>query len=61
MAPISEVLSMLLGQAFGKTTLPDIDFTSKTIVITGANTGLGFECAKHLYVHYTPSKTTTNS
>jgi retinol dehydrogenase-12 len=50
MAPLSEVLSMLHGQAFGKTVLPNIDFTGKTIIITGANTGLGLECAKHLSV-----------
>ena len=39
---------MLIGQAFGKTWIPDIDFTGKTMVVTGANTGLGLECVKHL-------------
>ncbi|KAF2662127.1 NAD(P)-binding protein [Lophiostoma macrostomum CBS 122681] len=39
---------MLTGQAFGTTRLPDIDLTGKTVIVTGANTGLGFECAKHL-------------
>jgi retinol dehydrogenase-12 len=51
MAPFSEIASMLYGQAFGKTHAPNIDLKGQTIVITGANTGLGFECAKHLYVH----------
>ena len=48
MAPLSEVISMLTGQAFGKTWIPDVDLKGKTIVVTGANTGLGLECVKHL-------------
>ncbi|KAF1969319.1 NAD(P)-binding protein [Bimuria novae-zelandiae CBS 107.79] len=48
MASLHEILSMLRGQAFGKTWIPDLDLSGKTIVITGANTGLGLECAKHL-------------
>ncbi|KAH7065749.1 hypothetical protein BKA63DRAFT_164176 [Paraphoma chrysanthemicola] len=48
MAPLTEIISMLIGQAFGQTRLPDIDFQGKTIIVTGANTGLGLECAKHL-------------
>jgi hypothetical protein len=48
MAPLSEVVKMLKGQAFGKLTVPDMDLTGKTVVVTGANTGLGFECVKHL-------------
>jgi retinol dehydrogenase-12 len=39
---------MLMGQAFGKLSIPDLDLTGKTVVVTGANTGLGFECVKHL-------------
>ncbi|KAF2027989.1 NAD(P)-binding protein [Setomelanomma holmii] len=39
---------MLVSQAFGKTHLPIADLTGKTIIVTGANTGLGLECAKHL-------------
>lgn len=48
MAPLSEILSMLGGQTFGKPSLPDIDLSGRTIIITGANTGLGLECAKHM-------------
>ena len=38
------------GQLFETTKLPHTNFAGKTIVITGANTGLGFECAKQVYV-----------
>jgi retinol dehydrogenase-12 len=50
MALFNEIAKMLLGQAFGKTYVPDLDLTGNTIIVTGANTGLGLECAKHLYV-----------
>jgi retinol dehydrogenase-12 len=50
MAPFTEVAKMLRGQAFGKTHVPDMDLKGKTCIVTGANTGLGLECAKHLYV-----------
>jgi retinol dehydrogenase-12 len=51
MAPFSEIANMLRGQAFGKTYVPDINLEGQTIAVTGANTGLGLECAKHLYVY----------
>jgi retinol dehydrogenase-12 len=50
MAPLSEVIKMLSGQAFGSTRVPDMNLEGKVVVVTGANTGLGLECAKHLYV-----------
>ncbi|KAH6625536.1 hypothetical protein C7974DRAFT_434591 [Boeremia exigua] len=48
MAPLSEIIDMLIGQAFGKLRIPDLNLTGKTIIVTGANTGLGLECVKHL-------------
>ena len=48
MAPLSEIMKMLMGQAFGKLSIPDLNLTGKTVVVTGTNTGLGSECAKHL-------------
>ncbi|KAF9698734.1 hypothetical protein EKO04_003311 [Ascochyta lentis] len=48
MAPLSEISKMLVGQAFGRTWIPDMDLSGKTIIVTGANTGLGLECVKHL-------------
>ena len=47
---------MLVGQAFGSTMIPDMDLKGKVIIITGGNTGLGLECAKHLYVAIHPSQ-----
>lgn len=55
MPTFSDVTQFLGGQCFGKTFVPEVDLSGKTIVITGANVGLGFEAAKHLYVltfHY---------
>jgi retinol dehydrogenase-12 len=48
MAPISEIFNMLRGQALGSTFVPDVDMSGKTVIVTGANTGLGLECVKHL-------------
>jgi hypothetical protein len=49
MAPnFSDFRQMFFGQMFGKQILPEVDLTGKTIVITGGNSGLGFEAAKHL-------------
>ena len=39
--------SFLYSQFFVTPTFPDHDFSNQTIIITGSNTGLGFEAAKH--------------
>lgn len=55
MATLSDKKQFLGGQLFGSTYIPKgADLSGKTVVVTGANTGIGFECAKHLYVHYPP-------
>jgi retinol dehydrogenase-12 len=42
----------LAGQLFGSTYIPKgVDLSGKTVIVTGANTGIGLECAKHLYAH----------
>ncbi|KIW11760.1 hypothetical protein PV08_09032 [Exophiala spinifera] len=49
MATFSDKRQFLGGQLFGSTYIPrGADFSGKTVVITGANAGIGFECAKHL-------------
>jgi retinol dehydrogenase-12 len=51
MATLSDKQQFLGGQLFGSTYIPSgADLSGKTIVVTGANAGIGFECAKHLYV-----------
>ncbi|TVY83895.1 Short-chain dehydrogenase/reductase tropG [Lachnellula suecica] len=45
-----DILQMNVGQMLQTPVLPSTDFTGKTIIITGANQGLGFEAAKHLLV-----------
>ena len=40
--------SFIKGQIFFTPPKPTTDFHGKTIIITGANTGLGLDCTKHL-------------
>ncbi|KAK0110153.1 hypothetical protein ONS95_002805 [Cadophora gregata] len=48
MPSVAEIRQYLGGQIFGTPFLPDVDLSNKTYIITGGNTGLGLECAKHL-------------
>ncbi|KAH9224997.1 hypothetical protein DL95DRAFT_452718 [Leptodontidium sp. 2 PMI_412] len=50
MPSFAEVRQYLGGQIFGKPFVPRVDLSGTTYVITGGNTGLGLECAKHLQV-----------
>ncbi|CAF9907335.1 MAG: hypothetical protein GOMPHAMPRED_005081 [Gomphillus americanus] len=40
--------SFIKGQLFFTPPKPTTDFHGKTIIVTGANTGLGLDCTKHL-------------
>jgi retinol dehydrogenase 12 len=42
------IFQFLRGQLLETPTFPTTDLTGQTIIVTGANTGLGLECAKHL-------------
>jgi retinol dehydrogenase 12 len=48
MAPPPGLFQFLRGQLLQTPSLPTTDLTGQTIIVTGANTGLGLECAKHL-------------
>ena len=54
MASASDFRTFVYGTIIGRlgaVSIPkDADLTGKTVIITGANTGLGFEAAKHMYV-----------
>ena len=52
--PLSDVTQFFGGQFFGRTSLPDVDFSGKVIIVTGGNGGLGFEAARHLYAWALP-------
>ncbi|EMC96843.1 hypothetical protein BAUCODRAFT_491665 [Baudoinia panamericana UAMH 10762] len=48
MPTFTDITRFLSCQAFGTTSVPQLNLAGKTIIVTGANTGLGFEAAKHL-------------
>ncbi len=48
MASPAGIFQFLRGQLMQTPPLPTTDLVDRTIIVTGANTGLGLECAKHL-------------
>lgn len=48
MPALSDVTQFLHGQLFETPPQPTTSFAGKTVVVTGANIGLGFESAKQL-------------
>lgn len=46
--PMSSYFSFLYSQMFVEPSVPHNDFTSQTIIITGANKGPGLEATRHL-------------
>ena len=49
MPSVGDMKQFLGGQYFGRPSLPQsIDLSSKTIIVTGSNTGVGFDCARLL-------------
>ncbi len=63
MGMLGDIVQMNIGQMFQTPSLPKADFSGKTIVVTGSNTGLGLQAAKHMFVltplivqHYTDAK-----
>jgi retinol dehydrogenase 12 len=41
-------LSFMKGQLFVTLPVPETDFSNTTIIVTGANVGLGFDCCRYL-------------
>ncbi|OQO09203.1 hypothetical protein B0A48_06094 [Cryoendolithus antarcticus] len=48
MPSFADIRQFVVGQAFETPALPKTSFRGKTVIVTGANSGLGLECAKHL-------------
>jgi short-subunit dehydrogenase len=42
------ILTFLKSQLFAKLPYPTSDFSGQTVIITGSNTGLGLEAARHI-------------
>ena len=52
MPSIGDITTFLSVSLLGQTHVPQVDLSSKTIIITGGNTGLGFDAARHLCVKH---------
>ena len=50
MGLLGDLIQMNVGQIFQTPNVPTADLSGQTIIITGANSGLGFEAARHLSV-----------
>jgi hypothetical protein len=48
MPAFTDITQFLTGNAFGRPSLVRAKLTGKTYIVTGANTGLGFEASLHL-------------
>lgn len=48
MPTFSDIITFLGGQIFGQMPVPNANLSGRLFIVTGANTGLGFECVKHL-------------
>ncbi|KAI9808730.1 MAG: hypothetical protein M1825_003882 [Sarcosagium campestre] len=42
------IFNFLYSQLFVSLPYPESDFSGQTVIVTGSNTGLGLECARHL-------------